>query len=153
MVLPEDELKIYDEPIDLRLDDTNQQLKKWINRWRPVIDHSMKRVKELAKENSRLIWKHFTANKPAKTKVSRKLPKQMKTKKYSNNPLTNVYIRLKKKRSSSRVLPVRKIKYKINDLISKVYTKLGKKRSTSREQTVMDVETQMINDRYGNEPM
>ena len=82
MVLPEDELKIYDEPIDLRLDDTNQQLKKWINRWRPVIDHSMKRVKELAKENSKPIWRHFTANKPAKTKVSRKLPKQMKTKKY-----------------------------------------------------------------------
>ena len=153
MVLPEDELKIYHEPIDLRLDDTNQQLKKWINRWRPVIDHSMKRVMELAKENSKPIWRHFTANKPAKTKVSRKLPKQMKTKKYLNNPLTNVYIRLKKKRSSSRVLPVRKIKYKINDLISKVYTKLGKKRSTSREQTVMDVETQMINDRYGNEPM
>ena len=153
MVLPEDELKIYDKPIKLRLDNPNQQLKKWINRWRPVIDHSMKRVKELAKENSKPIWRHFTANKPAKTKVSRKLPKQMKTKKYLNNPLTNVYIRLKKKRSSSRVLPVRKIKYKINDLISKVYTKLGKKRSTSREQTVMDVETQMINDRYGNEPM
>ena len=76
MVLPEDELKIYDKPIKLRLDDTNQQLKKWINRWRPVIDHSMKRVKELAKENSKPIWRHFTANKPAKTiKVSRKLTK------------------------------------------------------------------------------
>ncbi|OEU17035.1 hypothetical protein FRACYDRAFT_239636 [Fragilariopsis cylindrus CCMP1102] len=153
MVLPEDELKIYDEPIKLRLDDTNQQLKKWINRWKPVIDHSMKRVKELAQANSKPIWKHFTANKPAKTKVSRKLSKQIKTKKYSNNPLTNVYTRLKKKRSSSRVLPVKKIKYKINDLISKAYTKLGKKRSTSREQTVLDVEIQMIDDRYGDEPM
>ena len=30
----------------------------------------MKRVKELAKENSKLTWKHFTANKQAKTKVS-----------------------------------------------------------------------------------
>ena len=42
MVLPEDELKIYNETIKLQLDDTNQQLKKWINRWKPVIDHSMK---------------------------------------------------------------------------------------------------------------
>jgi hypothetical protein len=61
----------------------------------------MKRVKELAKENSKPIWKHFTANKPAKTTVSRNLTQQVKTKKYSNNPLTNVYLRLKKKRSSS----------------------------------------------------
>jgi hypothetical protein len=80
MVLPEYELKIYNEPIKLRLDDTNQQLKKWINRRRPVIDHSMKRVKELAKENSKPIWQHFTANKPAKTKVSRKLSQQLKPK-------------------------------------------------------------------------
>ena len=152
MVLPEDETKIYNEPLKLRLDDTNQQLKKWINRWRPVIDHSMKRVKELAQEKSKPIWQHFTANKPAKTTVSRKIAKQVKTKKYSNNPLTKVYTRLKKKRSTSRVLPVKKIKYKINDLISKAYTKLGKKRSTSREQTVLEVATQMIDDRFGDEP-
>ncbi|OEU09351.1 hypothetical protein FRACYDRAFT_248200 [Fragilariopsis cylindrus CCMP1102] len=152
MVLPEDEIKIYNEPLKLRLDDTNQQLKKWINRWRPVIDHSMKRVKELAQEKCKPIWQHFTANKPAKTTVSRKIAKQMKTKKYSNNPLTKVYTRLKKKRSTSRVLPVKKIKYKINDLISKAYTKLGKKRSTSREQTVLEVATQMIGDRFGDEP-
>ena len=76
----------------------------------------------------------------------------MKTKKYSNNPLTKVYTRLKKKRSSSRVLPVKKIKYKINDLISKAFTKLGKKRSTSREQTVLEVATQKIDDRFGDEP-
>jgi hypothetical protein len=44
MVLPEDELKIFDEAIEIRLDDANQQLKKWLMRWRPVIDHSMKRV-------------------------------------------------------------------------------------------------------------
>ena len=46
MVLPEDETKIFDETLITRLEDTNQQLKKWILRWRPVIDHSMKRVKE-----------------------------------------------------------------------------------------------------------
>jgi hypothetical protein len=64
----------------------------------------MKRVKELAKENSKPIWQHFTANKPARTKVSRKVTKRKhsKPKKMSNNPLTNVYNRLQKKRSSNR---------------------------------------------------
>ena len=114
----------------------------------------MKRVKELAKENSKLTWKHFTANKQAKTKVSRRLPQRMKTEKYSNNPLTNLYIRLVKKRSSSRVLPVlKKVIYKTNHLISKLYNKLGKKRTTSREQTVSEVETQMIDDRFRDKPM
>jgi hypothetical protein len=113
----------------------------------------MKRVKELAKENSKLTWKHFTANKQAKTKVSRRLPQQMKTEKYSNNPLTNLYIRLVKKRSSSRVLPVLKVIYKTNHLISKLYNKLGKKRTTSREQTVSEVETQMIDDRFRDKPV
>jgi hypothetical protein len=37
-----------------------------------VIDHSTKRVKELAQEKSKPIWKHFTAKEPAKTRVSRK---------------------------------------------------------------------------------
>jgi hypothetical protein len=68
VLLPEDETKIFDETLEIRLEDTNQQLKKWMpSRWRPVIDHSMKRVKELAKENSKPIWQHITAN-----KVSRK---------------------------------------------------------------------------------
>jgi hypothetical protein len=58
MVLPEDETKIFDETLEEKLEDTNQQLKKWLLRWRPVIDHSMKRVKELAKENSKPIWQH-----------------------------------------------------------------------------------------------
>jgi hypothetical protein len=153
MVLPEDEIKIYDEPLLSKLADTNQQLKKWINRWRPVIDHSMKRVKELAQDNSIPIWQHFTKNKPAKTKVSRKTTKQPKPKKYSNNPLTKVYTRLKKKRSSSRVLPViKKIKHTVNHLISTLYNKLGKKRSTSREQTALEVGKQIIDDRFGDEP-
>jgi hypothetical protein len=48
----------------------------------------MKRVKELAKENSKPIWQHFTANKPAKTKVSRKTTKRKLAlpKKMSGNP-------------------------------------------------------------------
>jgi hypothetical protein len=73
MVLPEDKTKIYNETLATRLEDTNQQIKKWINRRKPVVEHSMKRVKELARENSKPLWKHFTANKPAKTKVSRKI--------------------------------------------------------------------------------
>ena len=48
MVLPEDELKIFNETLETRLEATNQQLKKWLLRWRPVIDHSMKKVKEMA---------------------------------------------------------------------------------------------------------
>ena len=52
--------------LEERSEDTNQQLKKWILRWQPVVDHSMKRVKELAKENSRPIWRHFTADKTSK---------------------------------------------------------------------------------------
>jgi hypothetical protein len=44
MVLPEDETKIFNKPLGTRLEDTNQQIKKWLTRWKPVIDHSMKRV-------------------------------------------------------------------------------------------------------------
>jgi hypothetical protein len=73
MVLLEDKTKIFNETLVTRLEDTNQELKKWVTRWRPVIDHSMKRVKELAQVSSKPIWQHFTANKPAKTRVSRKL--------------------------------------------------------------------------------
>ena len=52
MVLPEDEIKIYNETLKIRLEATNQQLKKWINRWRPVIDHNMKTVKEMTQSKS-----------------------------------------------------------------------------------------------------
>ncbi|OEU18094.1 hypothetical protein FRACYDRAFT_238528 [Fragilariopsis cylindrus CCMP1102] len=85
----------------------------------------MKRVKELAQEKSKPIWRHFTKDKPAKTKVSRKLSKKTKTKKFANNPLTNVFRCLRKKRSSSRVQQATKTKYKMNHMISKMYTTLG----------------------------
>jgi hypothetical protein len=154
MVLPEDEMKIFDEKLETRLEDTNQQLKKWLNRWKPVVDHSMKRVRELGKENSKPIWQHFTANKPAKTKVSRRLNKKQHTKpkKMSDNPLTNVYNRMQKKRSSSRVRVTTKIRYKKTSLITKMYTKLGKSRSTSRDKPVSVVEKQIIADRFGDVP-
>ena len=74
MVLPEEELKIFNEELEVKLDDTNQQLlKKWLLRWKPVIDHSMKRDTQLAKDNSKPIWQHFTKNKPAKTNISGKI--------------------------------------------------------------------------------
>ena len=71
MVLPEDELKIFNEMLETRLEAINQQLKKWLLRWRPVIDHSMKKVKEMAQTRSIPIWRHYTADKPAVTKVTR----------------------------------------------------------------------------------
>jgi hypothetical protein len=154
MVLPEDEIKIYDEKLAIRLEDTNQQLKKWLNRWKPVVEHSMKRVRELAKENSKPIWQHFTANKPARMKVSRKITKrrQKESKKLSDNPLTNVYKRMQKKRSSSRATATTKIRYKKTPQITKMYKKLEKSRSTSRANPVLIVEEQSIPDRFGDAP-
>ena len=148
----EDEIKIYDETLETRLEDTNQQLKKWLNRWKPVVEHSMKRVRELAKENSKPIWQHFTANKPAKMKVSRKITKKKQTKKMSDNPLTNVYKRMQKKRSSSRATATTKIRYKKTPQITQMYKKLEKRRSTSRDNPVLIVEEQSIPDRFGDAP-
>ena len=155
MVLPEDESKIFNEELKVRLEDTNQQLKKWLLRWKPVIDHSMKRVKELAQEKSIPIWRHFTANKPTKTTVSRKASTRLHNlpKKMSNNPLTNVFSRLKKKRSSSRVTPALRVKMKPNHLITQIYTNLGKRRSTSRVHSATDVESPVIADRFGDAPI
>ena len=71
MVLPKDELKIFNEMLEIRLEATQKQLNEWLLRWRPVIDLSMKKVKEMAQTRS--IWRHFTADKPAKTKVTRQV--------------------------------------------------------------------------------
>ena len=127
------------------MEDTNQQLKKWMLGWQPVVDHSMKRVKELAKENIRPILRHFTADKTSKdqrmeesNKASyrqHKIPTRM-----SNNPLTNVFERLSKKRSLE------------NKLMMNMFKTIGKKSSTSRLQMIQEVEEQMIEDRYGDAP-
>jgi hypothetical protein len=154
MVLPEDETKIFNESLVTRLEDTNQQIKKWLVRRKLVIKHSMKRVKELAQANSKPIWEHFTANKPAKTKVSRKLSTRKSImKRMTNNPLTNVYNRMKKKISSSRVIKATTIRYKKTDLITQMYEKLGKQRSTSRVKEILEVEEQVIEDRFGDVPI
>jgi (p)ppGpp synthase/HD superfamily hydrolase len=112
----------------------------------------LKAVKELAQANSKPIWQHFTANKPAKTRVSRKLSKRKHTRtiRMTNNPLTNVYIRMNKKRSPSRVIKARR--YKKTDLISQMYKNLGKNRSTSRDKAILEVEEQVIEDRFGDVP-
>ena len=39
------------------------------------------------RQQQKPIWNHFTAYKPAKTKVSRKIATRTQTKKMSNNPL------------------------------------------------------------------
>ena len=114
----------------------------------------MERVKELATENSKPIWQHFTANKPAKTTVSRRITKKNhnKTKKMSNNPLTNVYSRMQKKRSSSRVTATKTVRYTKTPQITQMYVKLGNNRSTSRDKTAKEVKDQTIEDRFGDVP-
>jgi len=69
-----------------------------------------------------------------------------------NNPLTNVYKRLRKKRSSSRVITTTKVKYKRTNLISEMYINLGKRRSTSSDKAVLYIERQTIDDRFGDVP-
>ena len=64
----------------------------------------------------------------------------------SNIPLTNVYVRQQKKRSSSRVRSVQQPDYRRDNIISTMYIKLGKKRSTSRTKTILEVEIQTIDD-------
>jgi hypothetical protein len=71
----------------------------------------------------------------------------------SNNPLTNVYNRLQRTRSSSRVIKVTTRRYKKIDLISQMYRKLGKHRSTSRDKAIIEVEKQVIEDRFRDVPM
>jgi hypothetical protein len=111
---------IYDEregPTRRRNKDIQQNTRKKTRRHGPTLkemaysmdtgnrSQCMKQVKELAQENSKPIWEHFTVHKPAKTRVSRKISTRKHAKKTRtyNNPLTNVFIRLQKKRSLSRV--------------------------------------------------
>jgi hypothetical protein len=66
--------------------------------------------------------------------------------------LTNIYIRMHKKRSSSRVIQATTRRYKKTDLISQMYKKLGTNRSTSRDKAIQEVEEQVIEDRFGDVP-
>ena len=57
-----------------------------------------------------------------------------------NNPLNNVYKRLQRKKSSSKVIQTKKPKYSMHHMISELYKKLGKKRSTSTSKKPLEVE-------------
>jgi hypothetical protein len=111
-------------------------------------------VKELAKDNSKPIWQHFTANKPAKTKVSRKISKKKhkQLKKMSDNPLTNVYNRMQKKMSPSRPRATKKVRYTKTPLVTQMYVKLRNSRWTSLDKSTKEVEDQIIEDRFGDVP-
>ena len=152
MVLPEDEIKIFTNNLDEHLTDTNQQLKKWLNRWRPVIDHSMKKVKEKAQSQRKPIWRHFTAEKPAKTVVNRHQTNRahQRPKIYANNPLTNVFKLIQKSRSTSKATPMKATITQQDNTLTAMFVNLGKRRSTSRVRSIHDVEEQRIPDRYGD---
>ena len=108
----------------------------------------------MAQIRSKPIWRHYTASKPAKTKVNRPLNtrKHVLPKRMSNNPLTNVFSRIKTSRSTSKAPPTIQKKTKVNNILTAMFTLLGKRRSTSRVQLVLEVEDQCIDDRYGDVP-
>ena len=66
-----------------------------------------------------------------------------------NNPITNVFSRGNKNRSSSRVIKATIVKYKRVQSITEIYST---KRSNSKDQTILDTETQSIDDRFGDGP-
>ena len=71
----------------------------------------------------------------------------------SNNPLTNVYTRLTKNRSTSRPIPTTKKKYTKTTLISQMHQMKRTQESMSRDDTaITEVETQIIEDRMGDVP-
>ena len=115
----------------------------------------MKKVKDMAQTNSIPIWRHYRADKPAKTKVTRHvstrkhgLPKRM-----SNNPLSHIFSRTKTSRSTSKALPSIQKKTKVNNILTKrCFKTLGKKRSTSRVHPVLELLNQCIDDRFGDIP-
>jgi hypothetical protein len=70
----------------------------------------------------------------------------------TNNPLTNIFCRLRKNRSTSRVIPSliedqQQAEQHYNRDVQKY------ERSTSRIKPVLEVEEQVIKDRFGDEPM
>ena len=71
----------------------------------------------------------------------------------SNNPLTNVFERLSKKRLLGRMLPTtKKANHQQNKLMMHIFRTIGKKRSTSRLKMIQEVEEQLIEDRNGDAP-
>lgn len=86
----------------------------------------------MAQDKSKPIWRHFTVDRPAKTRVSRRvstrqheLPKRM-----TNNPLTNVFKRTTASRSTSKALPTTRLITitQPDNLLTNMFTNLGKSR-------------------------
>ena len=111
-----------------------KQLKKWLNWWSTVMDHSMKQDKEMAQTQTIPIWRHYTAERPAKTKTKRRIPtrKHVLPKRMLNNPLTNVFSRINRSKSTSKAPSTVQKKYRANNILTRMFKTLGKKRSTSR---------------------
>ena len=103
MVLPEDELKIFNEMLEIRLEATNQQLKKLLL----LVETSSRSWYEEGqrdgtdKKHTNLVTRHVSTRKHV-------LPKRM-----SNNPLTNVFSRSKTSRSTSKAPPTTQKKTKV----------------------------------------
>jgi hypothetical protein len=57
------------------------------------------------------------------------------------------------KRQDHRVITATTRRYKKTDLISQMYKNLRKHRSTSRDIAIIEVEEQVIEDRFGDVPM
>jgi hypothetical protein len=68
------------------------------------------------------------------------------------NPLTNVFSRIKKSKSTSKAPIAIQKKHKANNILTKMFKTMGKKRSTSRVQPVLEVQHQSIDDRFGDMP-
>jgi len=100
------------------------------------------------------IWRHFTADKPARTKAWRRVPTRQHAlpKKMTNNPLTNVFKRTKTSKSTSKALPKTKPITEPDNLITRMFTKMVKSRPTSRVQPILVVEQQCIMGRFGYVP-
>jgi hypothetical protein len=96
--------------------------------------------------------KQISKDKSLKENINKKTHKKQQNDKLPT-VLTNVYNRMQKKRSSSRVIKAMKKRYKKTDLISQLYKKLGKHRSISRDKAIPEVEEQVIEDRVGDVPM
>ena len=87
----------------------------------------MKKVKEMAQTRSMPIWRHYTADKPAKTKVTRHVTtrKHALPRRMLNNPLTNVFSRTKTSRSTSKAPPIIQKKTKVNNILTNDVYNIG----------------------------
>ena len=101
----------------------------------------------MAQARSIPIWRYYTADQPAKTKVTRHVPTR-------KHVLPKLIYSLDPKQAGQPVRHRpqyrRKWKTKVNNILTKMFKTLGKKRSTSRVQPVLEVLDQCIGVRFGD---